>query len=196
MACEWRWNRAGRWRRSLIWGSGDLGIGHEALRERVRQAEADGGLRPDLPTSEQREEIRKLKCENAELRRANREGAALDRFAAGCRVSDDHQQRRLTRNEAIFRDVNEALERGVWPGEEQDPMRFRCECARVDCNKAVEVTARDYEQVRAHPRRFLLAEGHEDPAVEDVLYRHPGWVVVEKRGAAGAVAEETDPRAD
>ena len=38
----------------------DLGIGHEALRKRVRQAEADGGLRPDLPSSEEREEIRKL----------------------------------------------------------------------------------------------------------------------------------------
>ena len=34
----------------------DLGIGHEALRKRVRQAEADGGLRPDLPSSEEREE--------------------------------------------------------------------------------------------------------------------------------------------
>ena len=49
----------------------DLGIGPEALRLRVRQAEADGGLRADLPTSEEREEIRKLKRENAELRRAN-----------------------------------------------------------------------------------------------------------------------------
>jgi transposase len=26
----------------------DLGIGHETLRRRVRQAQADGGLRPDL----------------------------------------------------------------------------------------------------------------------------------------------------
>ena len=49
----------------------DLGIGHEALRKRVRQAEADGGLRPDLPSSEEREEIKRLKRENFELRRAN-----------------------------------------------------------------------------------------------------------------------------
>ena len=49
----------------------DIGLPVEALRKRVRQAEADGGLRPDLPTSEEREEIRALKRENFELRRAN-----------------------------------------------------------------------------------------------------------------------------
>jgi transposase len=49
----------------------DLGVGHEVLRKRVRQAEADGGLRPDLPSSEEREEIKKLRRENHELRRAN-----------------------------------------------------------------------------------------------------------------------------
>jgi transposase len=41
------------------------------LRKRVRQAQADQGLRPDLPTSEEREEIKQLKRENYELRRAN-----------------------------------------------------------------------------------------------------------------------------
>ena len=49
----------------------DLGIHRETLRRHVRRAEADGGLRPDLPTSEEREEIKRLKRENFELRRAN-----------------------------------------------------------------------------------------------------------------------------
>jgi transposase len=49
----------------------DLGIHHETLRRHVRQAEADGGLRSDLPTTEEREEIKRLKRENFELRRAN-----------------------------------------------------------------------------------------------------------------------------
>jgi len=49
----------------------DIGLPPETLRKRVRQAEADGGLRPDLPTSEEREEIKALKRENFELRRAN-----------------------------------------------------------------------------------------------------------------------------
>lgn len=49
----------------------DLGMHPETLRKRVRQVQADQGLRPDLPTSEEREEIKALRKENFELRRAN-----------------------------------------------------------------------------------------------------------------------------
>jgi transposase len=49
----------------------DLGMHPETLRRRVRQHEADSGKRPDLPTSQEREEIRRLRQENFELRRAN-----------------------------------------------------------------------------------------------------------------------------
>jgi transposase len=49
----------------------DLGIHPEALRKRVRQAEADSGRRTDLLTTQEREEIRRLRRENHDLRRAN-----------------------------------------------------------------------------------------------------------------------------
>ena len=49
----------------------DLGMHPETLRKKVRQHEADSGKRPDLPTSQEREEIRRLRQENYELRRAN-----------------------------------------------------------------------------------------------------------------------------
>ena len=49
----------------------DLGLPSETLRKYVRQVEANEGRRPDLPTTEEREEIKRLRQENFELRRAN-----------------------------------------------------------------------------------------------------------------------------
>jgi transposase len=49
----------------------DLGMHPETLRKRVRQVEADMGKRTDLLSSQEREEIRRLRKENYELRRAN-----------------------------------------------------------------------------------------------------------------------------
>jgi transposase len=49
----------------------ELGLPAETLRRRVRQVGADQGLRPDLPSSAEREQIKELKREVAELRRAN-----------------------------------------------------------------------------------------------------------------------------
>ncbi|GLX02379.1 transposase [Microtetraspora sp. NBRC 16547] len=49
----------------------DLGVHREALRGWVRQAEADDGSRPEQLSTAEREEIKALRRENAELRRAN-----------------------------------------------------------------------------------------------------------------------------
>lgn len=107
---------------------------------------------------------------------------------------NDDLERRLSRNEALYRKVNESIERGVWPGEGQETVRFRCECARVTCNAPVEMTVEDYEAVRENPRRFLLCQGHEVPGLDVVVERRRGYLVVEKEGPGGAEAEESDPR--
>jgi len=49
----------------------DLGVPAETLRRHVRQREADEGLRPELPTAAEREEIKALRREVYELKRAN-----------------------------------------------------------------------------------------------------------------------------
>ncbi len=103
-------------------------------------------------------------------------------------------ERRIARNEATFRDVNEALKRGHWPGEEAVPIAFRCECGRLGCSRLIEMSGEEYERVRAHPRRFLVAVNHDIPEAETVIETHGDYVVVEKRDAAGNVAEATDPR--
>jgi hypothetical protein len=104
------------------------------------------------------------------------------------------KQQRAGAGESTIRDVNEGIERGQWPGDEDSPVGFRCECARVGCNLLVELTVRQYEQIRSHPRRFVVVPGHELPDVETVVATRPGYVIVEKRDQAGAVAKPRDDR--
>lgn len=106
----------------------------------------------------------------------------------------DNVQERLGANEAVFREINEGIERGQWPGEEDAPISFRCECARLGCNELVELSVRKYERVRSNPRRFIVLPGHERLDVEIVVEREHSYLVVEKVDQAGARASETDPR--
>ncbi len=106
----------------------------------------------------------------------------------------DNVERRLASNEDMFRDVNEGILRGQWPGDPEAPIGFRCECARLGCNVLVALTLPQYEAVRADPRRFVIVSGHELPEIEVVVERHGEYSVVEKVGAAGDEAERQDPR--
>ncbi len=107
---------------------------------------------------------------------------------------DEETQRRLADNEGLFRETNEAIERGQWPNEPEKLIRFRCECYRLICGEAVEASLEEYEQVRKFPRRFLVVDGHNLPEVEVVVDATDRFVVVEKTDAAGEVAAATDPR--
>ena len=63
-------------------------------------------------------------------------------------------------------------------------------------NDLVSLLSNEYELIRVHASRFLIAVGHEllPHDLEQVVATHAGYQVVEKGGAAGALAERLDPR--
>jgi hypothetical protein len=101
---------------------------------------------------------------------------------------DDKRKRRMAQNEALARRINDRIEyQRPRNGESADS--FICECVRVDCGGVVDLSIGEYARVRSHPRRFVVLPGHEEPAVESTVEIYPGYIVVEKRGEAGRIAE-------
>lgn len=109
---------------------------------------------------------------------------------------NDEQARRVGLNESIFRQVNEQIESLNQDfGSDVPTLTVICECAAGDCTDRIKIGVSEYEQVRAHPRRYIIASGHELPEFESVVEKAEGYDVVQKRsGEAARLAEETDPR--
>jgi hypothetical protein len=100
-------------------------------------------------------------------------------------------EQRAARNESLFREVNENIARlEERHGISTEPV-FLCECSNADCTEHLAVEPDVYARVREEPRRFFLIPGHEDPQLERVVETHRDYLIVEKTGAAGEVAEET-----
>ncbi len=102
-------------------------------------------------------------------------------------------EQRAARNESLFREVNKNIavleERYGTPTEE--PV-YICECANAGCADQIAVEPDVYRRVREQPRWFFLVPGHEDPQLERVIERHPGYLIVEKTGIAGEVAKRSE----
>ena len=105
----------------------------------------------------------------------------------------DMTAQRRTQNEAMSRVANEAIEEAE-AGGDGSPIAFLCECTRRDCYRTIELTPGEYERVRANPRRFVVVPGHESRDIESVVATGTGYLVVEKQGTPGALAEAEQPR--
>ena len=97
-------------------------------------------------------------------------------------------------NETTFREVNEGIEAGR--SERRGLVPFVCECGEVGCNEIVEVTLREYEDVRSESRLFLVSPGHGAPFDERLLENDRYGVVVKPEGPLGDIADRTDPRGE
>jgi hypothetical protein len=103
----------------------------------------------------------------------------------------DQQRRKLVENEAHFRRANDRIrDTAVSYGfTREQRIPFFCECSDPRCRETVMLSLPAYEQVRAHPGRFLLCAGHEsDDDLELIVEAEAGYAVVEKVGEAGVEA--------
>ncbi len=103
-------------------------------------------------------------------------------------------QERIGRNDSIFRDANEGIRAAAEEHGADFRVPFICECADPECRELVLLTVEEYRRVRQDPRWFVNALGHQVAAqgAADVIARYDGYLVVEKTGRAGEVAEELD----
>jgi hypothetical protein len=107
----------------------------------------------------------------------------------------DAREERLARNETLFRSVNENIEEAATSrGVDEHVFEFFCECSNADCNLLLPMTVPDYERVRADPKQFAVAPGHELPEIETVVARKSSYQVVVKHGEAADFVSERDPR--
>jgi hypothetical protein len=106
---------------------------------------------------------------------------------------DDDRPTRAARNEVFFREANELLEReSVERGRRwQD---FICECSWPGCLERLALEIGEYEHARQRGDWFVVKPGHEDPAIEVVVERHPDYLLVEKTGEGAVIARAEDPR--
>jgi hypothetical protein len=100
-------------------------------------------------------------------------------------------------NENTFREINEQLVAAVALDDGDDDLHdVVCECARVDCTELVAISVAEYDAARDDGERFIVAPSEEHVTLEHehIVEKTERYWIVEKRGAAGEVADTLDPR--
>ena len=108
------------------------------------------------------------------------------------------RERRAAENQSLFRSVNDRIKQLNETFEAFSPYGdWTCECMDIQCVEIVQMTLAEYEGVRTHSDRFLVApaDRHVLPDVEQIIERTDRFWLVEKLGAAAERAVELDPRA-
>jgi hypothetical protein len=112
-------------------------------------------------------------------------------------TSTEERQARAGRNQSLFRALNERLSDLNEPlARVSNTFVISCECADTSCVEMLDINPDDYRSVRADARWFIVLPDHVRAEVESVIRHVDGYVVVEKFGAGGEVAEAAEPTDD
>ena len=109
-------------------------------------------------------------------------------------MNKEQSERRLAENEVLFRGLNERTYSGFkeinrLAREDNQPefvvgddteVGFLCECSDLNCKKHIRLTLRGYWSIHKAPNRFIVAPGHENLDIEQVVGKCPGYNVVQK----------------
>lgn len=109
---------------------------------------------------------------------------------------DRMMEERIALNQATFREANERIGVAAEVYAVDIPIPFICECADPTCSEIVRLALSEYEEVRSDPRHFLNVPGHQAAAqgAAAVVAEREGYVIAEKIGHAGEIAEALDKR--
>jgi hypothetical protein len=103
------------------------------------------------------------------------------------------REEQAARNEILFRNANETLGAKREALELEGRTPFLCECEEPTCTELIHLALEEYEHVRSHANWFLVVTGH-DAETGRPAESHGTYVIVEKSGLAGRIAEEENPR--
>jgi hypothetical protein len=105
---------------------------------------------------------------------------------------DINSKQQQSRNQILFREVNERV-REVAPllGAREEG-EFLCECGDEACTETIRLDVEEYEAVRASPHRFVMVPGHQDGKVEATTVQENGRFVVVERSALREQAASHD----
>ncbi|MFZ1249063.1 MAG: hypothetical protein WAQ24_01960 [Candidatus Saccharimonadales bacterium] len=109
-------------------------------------------------------------------------------------MTSQRSERRMTENEAVFRQFNEQVQHGVKElkamaekeghqsllARHNTPLHFYCECAEEACTERIRLTPSTYTKIHKNRKQFVILPGHEVAAIEKIVETKPDYLVVLK----------------
>ena len=105
------------------------------------------------------------------------------------------REERMAKNEAASRKINEKIQEAYQGEPPANRIDIVCECARMTCDAAIDITLDEYEDAREDALRFVIFPGHFVGDIERIVYENDRFAVVAKReGVPAEVAIEEKPQ--